>query len=91
MYTYTFIGSVQQEQIQCLAVCGKLVFAGYKNVIRSFKRGKEKSVYRGHEGEVHTLLPLGSFLLSVDDRNCIRIWDMREQGVVSLSKHAIHW
>ena len=76
------LGNVQPEAIQCVALNhdGVGVFAAYKNVIKLFVRAVEKSTFLGHEGEVHTLLPFGDHLLSIDSENCLKIWDVREKG-----------
>lgn len=76
-----FVGNAQPEPIQCVALNhdGAGVFAAYKNVIKLFVRATEKSTFLGHEGEVHTLLPFGDHLLSIDSENCFKIWDVREK------------
>ena len=73
-------GSLQPEPLQCLAIQGKIVFASYGGTIKAFKRGKEANCYRGHEGEVHTLLPFGEHLVSIDDCNQLKIWHIRNGG-----------
>ena len=75
-------GNAQPELIQCVALNhdGAGVFAAYKNVIKLFVRATEKSTFLGHEGDVHTLLPFGDHLLSIDSENCLKIWDVREKG-----------
>ena len=48
--------------------------------MKAFKRGKEVDVYLGHEGEVQILLPFGEHLVSIDDKNCLKIWHVRDRG-----------
>ena len=60
------------------------MFASYESVIKSFVRGKERSAYLGHEGSVHTLLPFGEHLVSVDDKNNLKIWHIGNKGVFRL-------
>lgn len=76
-----FVGDIQPEPIQCVALNHDAVgvFAAYKNVIKLFERGREKSTFLGHEGEVHTLLPFGDHLLSIDSANCLKIWDVKDK------------
>ena len=56
------------------------MFAAYRNVIKGFKRGKGVNCYHGHEGEVHTLLPFGEHLVSIDDKNSMKIWHVPNNG-----------
>lgn len=76
----TFIGPQQPHPLQCLALQGKIVFAAYKNVIKSFRRGQEVNHYSGHEGDVHTLLPFGEHLIAIDNQNTIKIWHIQSRG-----------
>lgn len=83
-YDITLVGSQQPEPLQCLAIQGKIVFASYGNVIKAFKRGREVNAYVGHEGCVNSLLPFGEHLVSVDDSNCLKIWHIRNSGMIQL-------
>ena len=56
------------------------MFAACGTVVKAFKRGKEVDVYLGHEGEVQILLPFGEHLVSIDDKNCLKIWHVRDRG-----------
>ena len=76
-------GIPQPEPLQCLALQGKIVFASYGSVIKAFKRGEEVNVYRGHDGCVIDLLPFGEHLVSIDDRNYLKIWHIKNSGVYS--------
>ena len=59
------------------------MYASYQNVLKAFKRGQEVNSYVGHEGEIHIILPFGDHLLSIDDRNVMRIWHSISTGVYS--------
>ena len=48
--------------------------------MKAFKRGKEVDAYLGHEGEVQILLPFGEHLVSIDDKNCLKTWHVRDRG-----------
>ena len=74
------LGEIQLHPLQCLALQGQLVFAACGTVVKAFKRGKEVDVYLGHEGEVQILLPFGEHLVSIDDKNCLKIWHVRDRG-----------
>ena len=81
-----YVGPQLADQLQCLAIQGKIVYASYQNLLKAFKRGQEVNSYVGHEGEIHIILPFGDHLLSIDDRNVMRIWHSISTGVYS--KHA---
>ncbi len=74
------VGSVQPHPLHCLAIQGKVVFAAYGGTIKAFVRGKEVNCYLGHEGDVMILLPLGEHLVSIDDRNALKIWHRLDHG-----------
>ena len=73
-------GTQQPKPLQCLAIQGKIVFASYGNVIKAFKRGREVNAYISQEGDVISLLPFGEQLVSIDDQNCLRIWQIKKSG-----------
>ena len=79
-FLYTVAGTQQPHAIQCLAIQGKIVFATYKNVIKAFKRGQEVNSYVSHEGEVQLILPFGEHLVSIDDKNVLKIWHSKSRG-----------
>ncbi len=79
---FYFLGTHQPEPLECLAIQGKIVFASYSDVIKAFKRGREINIYLGHEGCVTNLIPFGEHLVSIDDRNCLKIWQIKQSGMV---------
>ena len=81
-YFVLFLGTHQPEPLECLAIQGKIVFASYGNVIKAFKRGQEVNTYRSHEGCITNLIPFGEHLVSIDDRNCLKIWQIKKSGKV---------
>ena len=84
-------GAQQPHPLQCLAMQGKLVFAAYKNTVKAFRRGQEIKYYQGHEGEVHTLVPFGEHLVSIDDCNQLKLWHISTQGKVVLFITGFHF
>ena len=56
------------------------MFASYGNVIKAFKRGREVNTYLGHGGCVTNLIPFGEHLVSIDDQNCLKIWQTKKSG-----------
>ena len=76
------IGAVQPHPLECVAVTNpRLVWVSFKNIIKVFSRGREAACYQGHTGNVHILLPFGEHLISVDDQNCLKIWDIKARGI----------
>lgn len=75
------------DEIECLASDAYLVFTAYKNTIYAWRRGTElKHVYKGHEENVHILLPFGPHLLSVDRNSTLMIWDIKsEENVLEIA------
>ncbi|XP_074642621.1 WD repeat-containing protein 36-like [Tubulanus polymorphus] len=66
--------------IECMAVDATRVFTACKNKIFAFNRGKHvEHSYVGHESNVHILLPFGNHLLSVDEKSCLKIWDIEAE------------
>lgn len=74
------------EEIECLTSDAYLVFTVCKNIIYAWRRGTElKHVYKGHEENVHILLPFGPHLLSVDRNSTLMIWDIKsEENVLQI-------
>ena len=88
IFSFTLLlGTHQPEPLECVAIQGKIVFASYGNVIKAFKRGREVNTYLGHEGCVTNLIPFGEHLVSIDDQNCLKIWQIKKSGKLFLSLH----
>ncbi|KAM4049607.1 WD repeat-containing protein 36 [Anomaloglossus baeobatrachus] len=68
------------ENIGCLAADRMLVFASHGNLLKAFARNKEVvHTYKGHDAEIHLVLPFGDHVISVDTNNTIIIWDVQSQ------------
>ena len=76
------VGSLQSEALQCVAISKKTVYASCGRTVKAFHRGKEVRVYHGQEGDVHTIIPFGDHLLTIDAKNIIRIWHALSAGEV---------
>ena len=51
-----------------------LVFSAAGKEIFAWRRGTElKHVYSGHESEVHTMMPFGPHLISVDANSVLKV------------------
>ncbi|XP_077146374.1 WD repeat-containing protein 36 [Ranitomeya variabilis] len=68
------------ENISCLAADRMLVFASHGNLLKAFARNKEVvHTYKGHDAEIHLVLPFGDHVISVDTNNTVIIWDVQSQ------------
>ncbi len=74
-------GTAQPHPLQCLAIQGKVVFAAYGATIKGFVRGREVNCFCGHEGKVIVMLPFGEHLVSIDDKNSLKIWHILSEGI----------
>ncbi|XP_065834834.1 WD repeat-containing protein 36-like isoform X2 [Oscarella lobularis] len=79
----TFVGIPQFEPISCLASQGMLLFTASGLDIKLWKRAKEIRVFRGHRKNIHSLLPFGEHLISVDDDNEVKIWNSKSTELYS--------
>jgi len=66
--------------LTCLAGDSYMVFAAAGNMIYAWRRGSElKHIYRGHEAKVKLMLPFGPHLISIDDNNVLKIFDIKSE------------
>lgn len=64
-----------EEDISCLTAQGRRIFTAAGSTIHCWKRSSFiSSTFNGHASTVHLLLPLGQFLVSVDDSNILKVW-----------------
>lgn len=76
-----YSGTPQPHPLECLAVSNpRLIWAAYRDTVKAFSRGQEVTCFHGHKGNVHTLLPFGEHLVSIDDQNCLKIWAIKTKG-----------
>uniref|UniRef100_A0A8C2DGH9 WD repeat domain 36 n=1 Tax=Cyprinus carpio TaxID=7962 RepID=A0A8C2DGH9_CYPCA len=76
----TCIGNALPEDISSLAADRMLVYAAYGKLISAFAKNKEVvHTYKGHQADVHLLLPFGDHLISVDKDNVVIIWDVESE------------
>ncbi|TRY54325.1 hypothetical protein DNTS_021301 [Danionella cerebrum] len=74
------VSNALPEDISSLAADRMLVFAAHGKLISAFAQNKKVvHTYKGHEADVHLLLPFGDHLLSVDQRNLVIIWDVESE------------
>eukprot|EP00043_Microstomoeca_roanoka_P019431 m.218630 g.218630 ORF g.218630 m.218630 type:complete len:933 (-) comp16994_c1_seq1:59-2857(-) len=70
-----FVSQVGQD-INAIACAGQLTFVAVGNSITAKKRGEDVKTYKGHEADIHTLLPFGLHLISVDNHNVVNVFDI---------------
>ncbi|XP_063820182.1 WD repeat-containing protein 36 [Pseudophryne corroboree] len=74
------VSNALPESINCLAADRMLVFAAHGNLLKAFARNKEViQTYRGHEAEIHLVLPFGDHVISVDTNNIVIVWDVQSE------------
>ncbi|XP_043255396.1 WD repeat-containing protein 36 [Colletes gigas] len=86
-FTLLSVSGTHPGDITCLSADTYHIYTACKNVIYAWRRGTElKHTYKGHESTVHTLLPFGPHLISVDEDSNVKVWDIKlEQLVLELN------
>ncbi|XP_036341537.1 WD repeat-containing protein 36-like isoform X1 [Rhagoletis pomonella] len=76
------VGPVHPDEITALAMDRAHTFTASNRCIYAWRAGKhQRHVYRGHTRNVHLLLPFGAHLISVDEANVLRVWDIAKEEV----------
>ncbi|XP_072549023.1 WD repeat-containing protein 36 [Salminus brasiliensis] len=74
------VSDALSADISCLAADRMLVYAAYGKLISAFAKNREVvHTYKGHQADVHLLLPFGDHLISVDRESVVIIWDVESQ------------
>lgn len=69
--------------ITCMSGDNFHVYTASENNIYAWRRGCElKHVYKGHTAPIHVLFPFGIHLLSVDENNVLKLFDIKEETEV---------
>lgn len=69
------ITSLAGDVYHIYTACGKEIYA--------WRRGTEiKHIYKGHDCTVHTLLPFGPHLISVDENSNVKVWNIKTEELV---------
>lgn len=80
-----FSGRLQDKDVECLIQNGRQTIGGVGDSIKIFEGGEVTGLLEGG-GRVHTLLLLGGDdLVSVDDNNRLRVWNIVKRGVATLT------
>ncbi|PSN35551.1 WD repeat-containing protein 36 [Blattella germanica] len=76
------VSGLHSGDITCIAADAYHVFTASDNKIYAWRRGTElKHTYTGHESPVHILVPFGPHLLSVDEKNILKLWDIKNEDL----------
>ncbi|XP_046967212.1 WD repeat-containing protein 36 [Vanessa cardui] len=66
--------------ITCMCGDSFHVYTASENDIYAWRRGCElKHVYKGHQAPIHKLLPFGIHIISIDEDNVLKIFDIKEE------------
>ncbi|XP_053605696.1 WD repeat-containing protein 36 [Plodia interpunctella] len=66
--------------ITCMAGDNYHVYTASENNIYAWRRGCElKHIYKGHEASVHILFPFAAHLISIDEGNILKIFDIKDE------------
>lgn len=76
--------SVSQQHpanITCMTCDTYHVYTACENVIYAWRRGNElKHTYKGHTKNIHLMMPFGAHLISIDEGNTLKIWDIKGES-----------
>ncbi|CAB3235752.1 unnamed protein product [Arctia plantaginis] len=66
--------------ITCMSGDNYHVYTASENNIYAWRRGCElKHVYKGHSAAIHLMFPFGIHLISIDEENILKIFDIKEE------------
>lgn len=75
------VSGLHPDNISAMTVDTYHVYTACDKLIYAWRRGTElKHTYRGHRAPVHTLMPFGEHLLSVDESSNVKIWDIKSES-----------
>ncbi|CAG9787200.1 unnamed protein product [Diatraea saccharalis] len=67
--------------ITCMSGDNFHVYTASENNIFAWRRGCElKHVYKGHNASVHLLMPFGEHLISIDEGNVLKLFDIKDES-----------
>lgn len=74
------VSGAHPHNITCLAGDAFHIYSSCGNIIYAWRRGNElKHTYKGHEANVHLLLPFGHVLVSIDQSSILKVWYIKEE------------
>ncbi|XP_055378028.1 WD repeat-containing protein 36 [Condylostylus longicornis] len=76
------VSDVHPDEITAIAVDKLFTYVASNKTIYSWRFGKEiRHVYKGHNKNVHLLLPFRAHLIAVDEENILKVWDISSETV----------
>jgi len=70
------VGEIQEENIDLLSSHGDFTLTASKETIRLWNRGTFVKQYDQHNAEIHFMLPFGEHMISGDDENVVKVWNV---------------
>ncbi|VVD02831.1 unnamed protein product [Leptidea sinapis] len=68
------------SEITCMSGDGYHIYTGCENNIYAWRRGCElKHIYKGHGATIHKILPFGIHIISVDESNVLKVFDIKDE------------
>ncbi|XP_066252400.1 WD repeat-containing protein 36 [Euwallacea similis] len=76
------VSGLHPEDITCMTTDAFHVYTACANVIYAWRRGTElKHTYRGHSHSIQLMTPFGPHLVSIDENNELKVWDIKSETV----------
>ncbi|SPP87867.1 WD repeat-containing protein 36 [Drosophila guanche] len=76
------VSGLHPDEITALATDRLHTYTASNKCIYAWRAGKHiRHVYRGHNRDVHLLLPFGSNLIAVDHENVLKVWNIFSEDV----------
>lgn len=83
-FTLLSVSKTHPGEITCLAGDPYHTFTACGKEIYAWRRGVElRHTYKGHDYTVHILLPFGPHLISIDENNNVKLWDIRTEELIT--------
>lgn len=81
-FTLLSVSGLHHDDITCMSSDAYHIYTACGNTIYAWRRGTElKHTYKGHKKPVHLLMPFGAHLLSVDEENLLKVWDIKTEDL----------
>lgn len=75
------VSGLHPSDIECMTSDAYHVYTACKNIIYAWRRGTEiKHTYKGHRASVKLMIPFGAHLISVDDHNFLKVWNIKDES-----------
>ncbi|CAG9861245.1 unnamed protein product [Phyllotreta striolata] len=76
------VSPLHPDDINCMTSDAYHIYTAVGKVIYAWRRGTElKHTYKGHQHNVRLMIPFGAHLVSVDESNNVKIWDIKAETV----------